>query len=279
MGSFSWAAQEEVVRILLPQGQLNCSLDSMGISSKSHGGGETCRVIPPPTQCHTHLLKVHLGREILVLLLGGLHWRKEASVEIQKEKKNHTKILSPVPKINLFRSHPLGITTQQRVRYTQGRAGGSCVSSADGILEIAKLGFPRASPLRDGSSGESLQEGLAVLLQHRPLPPTASGSLSAFQSSRALIFPPGLVQTEEWLFFFFYCLCSNFLDFFFLTGFSIFRFCFSKTHTLGSYQPPWKTLYCSLFPFLSRECCLYSSWSNPKHLLSMKLSKWSTGSH
>lgn len=72
MDSSSWAAPCEVVQALLPQGQINCSLGSMDISSRTYGT-ETCRMIPPLTQGKAQALKVCLGLEVLVLL-GELTW-------------------------------------------------------------------------------------------------------------------------------------------------------------------------------------------------------------
>lgn len=74
MGSYSWPAQDEVVQLLLFQGQLNGPLGSLAISSR--GDGTEKRPAEwlfnqPSERCWA--LQAHLGLEILDFLLTGLN--------------------------------------------------------------------------------------------------------------------------------------------------------------------------------------------------------------
>lgn len=111
------------------------------------------------------------------VVVGGLHRRKEVSVEIQEEKKDHTKILSPVPKMNLFPSHPLGITTQQRVVTLQVELVAVARRLLMEFWELPSSAF-RGPRLSEREALEKACKGAWLFfLQHRALPPTASGSL------------------------------------------------------------------------------------------------------
>lgn len=159
------------------------------------------RMMAPPSQRQAPVLHAHLGPEITRVVAGQPDGRKEASLASQERNKSTAFSLQGQSSATLSAVHLASPRSRGCSQLkAELEAAGRWLSVSWGVaFQKTRQALPfEGSPLRGWSSGAACQGAWLFLPQCRHLPPTVSASLVwASGLPLVLIFPPGLLETEE----------------------------------------------------------------------------------